>query len=111
MKLATILPIISEQALMYLIFAASRRIQRSIAMPRLVALCILCLLLGGAVASTVYKWTDENGKVHYGDSNSGPNSKQLPITPPPPASKPVPVVATRVAPPTEAKTLSPPEGR
>lgn len=31
------------------------------------ALGIICLLATAAVASTVYRWVDEQGKVHYSD--------------------------------------------
>jgi len=37
-----------------------------------------CLALPGADASEVYKWTDENGQVHYGDRISSPtDAKQI----------------------------------
>ncbi|MDX1519812.1 MAG: DUF4124 domain-containing protein, partial [Gammaproteobacteria bacterium] len=31
---------------------------------------ILLLILGTAARADVYKWTDENGRVHYGDRPS-----------------------------------------
>ncbi len=37
-----------------------------------IALSSLVLCLGGpALATEIYKWTDENGNVHYGDRPSG----------------------------------------
>lgn len=40
-----------------------------------------CLLLPSAHAQEVYKWTDANGKVHYGDRAAAPqSSKQIPLS-------------------------------
>lgn len=40
----------------------------------------LSLCAGLACAQQVYKWTDENGKVHYGDQNTAPSkSRQVEI--------------------------------
>lgn len=40
-------------------------------------------LFGTAFADSIYKWTDENGKVHYGDRNDGKrNSTQIIIKAP-----------------------------
>jgi len=33
------------------------------------------ILAGSAAASEIYKWTDENGTVHYGDRPTGANSE------------------------------------
>ncbi|MDO9372281.1 MAG: DUF4124 domain-containing protein [Gammaproteobacteria bacterium] len=48
---------------------------------------VMVLLLGCAAASAagVYKWVDENGKVHYGDhpGNSSAREVILPATPAP----------------------------
>jgi hypothetical protein len=61
---------------------------------------------GDAFASTVYKWTDENGNVHYGDNNNrAANSKQLPISEPAPNNKPIAGTTANVTPPTGGKDL------
>ena len=33
-------------------------------------------LAGGAMANEIYKWTDENGTVHYGDRPSGERTEE-----------------------------------
>lgn len=38
------------------------------------AVMALLVLCGAAGASEVYKWTDENGKVHYGDKLAAPEA-------------------------------------
>ena len=40
---------------------------------RLALLCAITAMTvaGGAMANEIYKWTDENGTVHYGDRPSG----------------------------------------
>ena len=43
----------------------------------LVGLAALALTAsGGAVASEIYKWTDEDGTVHYGDRPTGADTEQ-----------------------------------
>lgn len=43
----------------------------------LVALAVLALTMGSAaMANEIYKWTDENGNVHYGDRPSGSATEQ-----------------------------------
>lgn len=48
---------------------------------------VMLLLLGCAVASAagVYKWVDENGKVHYGDQPGHSSAREiiLPVAPAP----------------------------
>lgn len=39
----------------------------------------LVVVAGVTVAGDVYKWTDENGTVHYGDRPSGANSERVSI--------------------------------
>lgn len=57
-------------------------------MLKLFACGLLCLLVTNAHAQPVYKWTDESGQVHYGDSDSqAKNSKQVSISQPPPINK------------------------
>ena len=46
---------------------------------------ILLLLLPGIAAAGVYKWTDENGKVHFGDRPPETGAKEIPIKQAPPA--------------------------
>jgi hypothetical protein len=42
------------------------------------------LLPAGAVATEVYKWVDENGKVHYGDRPAGSQSEKVEVKATPP---------------------------
>ena len=37
-------------------------------------ICFALLLYGTAFADDIYKWTDENGKVHYGDRINDPKN-------------------------------------
>jgi Domain of unknown function (DUF4124) len=52
---------------------ALTRFTRFTRLTRLTHLTIACALLvvSGPAAAQVYKWTDENGKVHYGDKPQG----------------------------------------
>jgi hypothetical protein len=43
--------------------------------PALVAI-LICLFHPGVQAQAIYKWTDSNGKVHYGDRAAAPESSQ-----------------------------------
>jgi len=55
----------------------------------LLAAALSGALCAGAHAQAVYKWTDADGKVHYGDRAAAPqDSKQLdvPVAAPPPAA-------------------------
>ena len=33
-----------------------------------VPLCLVCLFTSGACVAEIYKWVDENGRVHFGDA-------------------------------------------
>jgi hypothetical protein len=39
------------------------------------------LLMGGVHAAGVYKWVDEQGRVHYGDRAPGDSARELKIRP------------------------------
>jgi hypothetical protein len=48
------------------------------------------LLFSSALAQELYKWTDANGKVHYGDRSAAPErSKQMHVDAEPPRPPPV----------------------
>ena len=51
-----------------------------IALTLLTSACAL-LVLSGPAAAQVYKWTDENGKVHYGDKPQGAKAVTTIATP------------------------------
>jgi hypothetical protein len=59
------------------------------------------LLCSSAFAQEIYKWTDANGKVHYGDRSAAPESSQKmklasePPKPPPAVSAPNPETSPR----------------
>lgn len=42
----------------------------------LLAAVVFCLSGPGAHAQEIYKWTDANGKVHYGDRAAAPDASQ-----------------------------------
>ena len=52
-----------------------------------ITLSVACALLAVSwpAAAQVYKWTDENGKVHYGDKPQGAKSATTIAAPPTPA--------------------------
>ena len=39
----------------------------------------LCLLIQSPILAGVYKWTDENGQVHYGEQPAGTDAEQIKI--------------------------------
>lgn len=45
------------------------------------------LLLGAVHAAGVYKWRDEQGRVHYGDRSPGDSARELKIRPPSPSAQ------------------------
>jgi hypothetical protein len=47
---------------------------------RVLALLILSLPQPLPSAAEIYKWTDENGKVHYGDQPDGENAVQVHVS-------------------------------
>ena len=50
------------------------------------ALCLLGLLLPVTLAADpVYRWTDGDGRVHYGDRPAGPRAEAVEVDPMPPA--------------------------
>lgn len=51
-------------------------------MPRLAAFMLLPLLAAGLARAEIYQWTDENGRVHFGDSPAGAGQKARPVPPP-----------------------------
>ena len=44
-------------------------------MTRILVLLVLLLVAAGPVSADIYKWTDENGYVHY--SNEKPNNQEV----------------------------------
>ena len=44
-----------------------------------VALMLAMTAAGAAVAGEIYKWTDEDGNVHFGDRPAGENPERLAI--------------------------------
>lgn len=50
-----------------------------------IVLLTLTLLAGHAWARQVYKWVDENGKVHYGDAPTGDKTETLNVQSAPPS--------------------------
>ncbi|MBF6907436.1 DUF4124 domain-containing protein, partial [Acinetobacter baumannii] len=47
----------------------------------LTAFACSCLFRSGAQAQEIYKWTDANGKVHYGDRAAAPeHSKKIAVS-------------------------------
>ena len=61
------------------------------------AIAISSLFCSSARAQEIYKWTDANGKVHYGDRAAAPeSSKKISVKAAPPA--PPPAVPTPAAP-------------
>lgn len=51
---------------------------------------LLTILCCAANAQEVYKWTDENGKVHFGDRSAAPaDSKKITVKVQPPTAPPV----------------------
>lgn len=64
-------------------------------------LCVLLCLLIAPVWADLYKWTDQNGKVHYSDQPPPANAKKSApvkvITPPPAAATPQTADAPRTA--------------
>jgi hypothetical protein len=79
---------------------------------RAAALCVACAALvpGAAHAATFYKWTDNDGVVHYGDAppkgfkgevtrvDVDPGSRTVPAPPPPPGAAPESREAPKPAP-------------
>ena len=66
---------------------------------RFVLLVVLALAAGAAVAQQMYRWTDKDGKVHYG--NNPPQGV---------AAKAVKDASSSVAPQTPAPTSTPSSG-
>jgi hypothetical protein len=74
------------------------------------------LFCSSALAQEVYKWTDANGKVHYGDRSAAPESSKKmhidaePPRPPPIASSPATASQPRsaLAPPRDGQKKSVP---
>lgn len=57
-----------------------------LAMPLTISLTLSCYPVN---AQEIYKWTDENGKVHFGDRSTAPaDSKKISIKAPPPIEPP-----------------------
>ena len=55
---------------------------------RVLMTLLLGMFAGLVYADSVYKWVDENGKVHYGDAPPGSQSrKQIQVAPPPPSAR------------------------
>lgn len=60
-------------------------------MIRLFVCQVLLLLCASASSQTIHKWTDENGRVHYGDrSESAKGRPTTTVAAPPPPPAPVP---------------------
>ena len=56
-------------------------------MKKITLLMLLALLLAGAVTAAIYKWVDEEGKVHYGDSHPPESEAEQIETAPGPSEK------------------------
>jgi hypothetical protein len=52
-------------------------------------LLLACLLLPPAVPAEVYKWVDEEGRIHYGDARPRDGEAEVVPTPPPPPDEEV----------------------
>lgn len=50
-------------------------------------LVILLFTSAPAIAESVYKWTDADGKVHYGGAPEGQKSEAVPVEKAPPPDK------------------------
>lgn len=61
-------------------------------MKKLTAVITLCLLCAttGALAGKVYKWTDSEGNIHYGERPPGTQAKEVDIHKAPPSSRNAP---------------------
>ncbi len=46
---------------------------------KIIVLLLATVLSGATLASEIYKWTDEDGNVHYGDRPSSPDSERMAI--------------------------------
>ncbi len=77
--------------------------------PRISALllaALFCLIRTGAGAQEIHKWTDANGKVHYGDRAAAPDSsKKIKVSIPAPSQPPAVPASANSRP---RPTLSPP---
>lgn len=70
-------------------------------------LVLFAVLFASAVTATeIYKWTDENGVVHYSDTPGSDASQVVDINPPTPANN---APAAAIAPATTATTSSTPQ--
>jgi hypothetical protein len=63
---------------------------------RLIAAALLVLAAPGASAEGVYRWTDAQGRVHFGDRPPG-DGPSTAIAPPAPPAAPAPTAAERAA--------------
>jgi hypothetical protein len=63
---------------------------------RWLAALTLCLAAQGAQAQGIYRWTDAQGRVHFGDRPPG-KAESVPIPEPPPPATPAPTDAERAA--------------
>jgi len=57
-------------------------------LPIMVFFSVVMFIPFGAFAETVYKWVDENGKVHYGDRPGNAGSTQMEVKDSAPAPNP-----------------------
>lgn len=62
---------------------------------QLVCGLLLASFLGGAMAAEVYKWTDEQGRVHYGDKPPEQGARSVDVDPGPASGSPLPSDAER----------------
>lgn len=49
-------------------------------------LLVCWFIVSPALAGEIYKWTDENGKVHFGDRPAGENAEKVVVQPAPQSS-------------------------
>lgn len=65
-------------------------------MPR--ALALLLLLASASAGAEIYKWTDENGRVHFGDGAAGAGKPAETVTPRPgKGATPAPAIGDEAA--------------
>lgn len=50
-----------------------------------IAMAVLAFVAGSAFAGDIYRWTDENGRVHYGSRPGGTDAREIAVKERPPA--------------------------
>ena len=79
--------------------------------PLILALCIgsIFLMAGASAQQTVYKWVDDDGVVHFGESPpEGVEAERITTDTPPPSPRPAPTAAdSGIIAPVSAQTAEP----